>query len=149
MKGILVDSSLLVRIIIYKDEYLYRKLSKYRVFVPVNAIEEACYRIIISIIGEKLNTEKFYEIKEAWEKGIEAEEIEKRLTVFSDVLSNFIILPINDEIILDSFTIQIKYKLLPNDALIAASCKYYGIFKIATFDKDFERIDFLEMVKIS
>ena len=40
------------------------------------------------------------------------------------------------------------YKLLPNDALIAATCKHYGIRKIATFDDDFRRIDFLEIVEV-
>ncbi len=39
--------------------------------------------------------------------------------------------------------------LLPNDALIAATCKYYGIKKIATFDEDFKRVDFLEVVDSS
>ena len=39
-----------------------------------------------------------------------------------------------------------KYKLLPNDALIAATCKHYGLNKIATFDPDFERVDFLEVI---
>jgi len=38
-----------------------------------------------------------------------------------------------------------KYKLLPNDALIAATCKHRRINKIATFDSDFERVDFLEI----
>jgi len=38
-----------------------------------------------------------------------------------------------------------KYRLLPNDAAIAATCKYYGIRKIATFDDDFKRVDFLEV----
>ena len=38
------------------------------------------------------------------------------------------------------------YSLLPNDALIAATCKHYGIRKIATFDEDFKRVDFLEIV---
>jgi hypothetical protein len=41
-----------------------------------------------------------------------------------------------------------EYKLLPNDALIAATCKHYGIKKIATFDEDFRRVDFLEIVEI-
>ncbi len=41
-----------------------------------------------------------------------------------------------------------KYRLLPNDALIAATCKHYGIRKIATFDEDFKRVDFLEVVEI-
>ena len=41
---------------------------------------------------------------------------------------------------------MIKYKLLPNDAFIAATCKHHGIRKIATFDPDFDRVDFLEVI---
>ncbi len=37
---------------------------------------------------------------------------------------------------------------LPNDALIAATCKHYGIKKIATFDEDFKRVEFLEVVEV-
>jgi predicted nucleic acid-binding protein len=40
------------------------------------------------------------------------------------------------------------YKLLPNDALITATCKHHGIRKIATFDPDFKRVDFLEVVEL-
>ena len=46
----------------------------------------------------------------------------------------------------DVLEVMEKYRLLPNDALIAATCKQYGIAKIATFDADFERIDFLEVI---
>jgi len=41
-----------------------------------------------------------------------------------------------------------KYELLPNDALIAATCKFYNINKIATFDEDFKRVDFLEIIEV-
>ena len=41
-----------------------------------------------------------------------------------------------------------KYGLLPNDAVIAATCKHYGINKIATFDSDFKRVDFLETITL-
>ncbi len=41
-----------------------------------------------------------------------------------------------------------KYGLLPNDALIVATCKYYGIKKIATFDEDFKRVDFLDVIEL-
>lgn len=44
-----------------------------------------------------------------------------------------------------SLDFSYKFHLLPNDALIAATCKFYGIKRIATFDKDFERVDFLEV----
>lgn len=43
------------------------------------------------------------------------------------------------------WSIMEKYGLLPNDALIAATCKMHGIKKIATFDEDFKRVDFLEI----
>ncbi len=39
------------------------------------------------------------------------------------------------------------YRLLPADAVIAASCKYHGIKKIATLDADFKRVDFLEVIE--
>ncbi len=36
--------------------------------------------------------------------------------------------------------------LLPNDALIAATCRHYGIGTIATFDEDFRRVPWLRVV---
>ncbi|WP_287794964.1 type II toxin-antitoxin system VapC family toxin [Archaeoglobus sp.] len=47
-----------------------------------------------------------------------------------------------------SAEIMNSYGLLPNDALIAATCKHFGIKKIATFDEDFKRVEFLEVVGI-
>ena len=40
-----------------------------------------------------------------------------------------------------------KYHLLPNDALIVAICKHHGIRKIATFDEDFRRVNFLDVLE--
>ncbi|MEA1924416.1 MAG: type II toxin-antitoxin system VapC family toxin [Candidatus Altiarchaeota archaeon] len=40
-----------------------------------------------------------------------------------------------------------EYGLLPNDALIAATCRFYGIKKIASFDEDFRRVDFLKVLR--
>ena len=40
-----------------------------------------------------------------------------------------------------------KYGLLATDALLVATMRHYGIKKIATFDKDFERVDFLKLWK--
>jgi predicted nucleic acid-binding protein len=38
-----------------------------------------------------------------------------------------------------------EYRLLPRDALHAACCKAYGIKEMATNDKDFKRISFLDL----
>ena len=41
---------------------------------------------------------------------------------------------------------MVSYKLLPSDALIAATCRAYGIDTIATFDEDFKRVPWLRVV---
>ena len=58
------------------------------------------------------------------------------------------LLEVNEDILRDSVKVSFTYRLLPNDALIAATCKYYGIRKIATFDEDFDRARFLERVNV-
>jgi len=41
------------------------------------------------------------------------------------------------------------YRLLPNDAAIVAACRYHGIRKIATFDSDFDRVDFIDTIGLN
>ncbi|WP_394352341.1 PIN domain-containing protein [Thermococcus sp. 18S1] len=43
-------------------------------------------------------------------------------------------------------TVSKKFGLLPNDAIIVATCLKHGITEIATFDRDFEGIQFLKVV---
>jgi len=50
---------------------------------------------------------------------------------------------------LNSLKIRISsMNLLPNDAIIAATCKAGGITRIATFDADLEGIGFLNSVDL-
>ncbi|WP_290596495.1 MULTISPECIES: type II toxin-antitoxin system VapC family toxin [unclassified Archaeoglobus] len=55
---------------------------------------------------------------------------------------------ITKDITESSVDLAFRYGLLPNDALIAATCRHYGIRKIATFDEDFKRVDFLEVIEV-
>ena len=66
------------------------------------------------------------------------------LSPVKELLEMFSILPCN----YGAGIVEIieKYRILPNDALIAATCKHYGMRRIATFDEDFKRLDFLEVV---
>jgi predicted nucleic acid-binding protein len=57
-------------------------------------------------------------------------------------------LPINEIVEEEASRVILQYGLLPNDALIAATCKHYGINKIATFDRDFKRVDFLAVITL-
>jgi len=55
-------------------------------------------------------------------------------------------LEINEEIKQLASEIIRSYGLLPNDSLIAATCKHYGVSTIATFDEDFKRIPWLKVI---
>ncbi len=39
-----------------------------------------------------------------------------------------------------------EFRLLPSDAIIALTCKHHGIDIILTFDKDFKRISWLNVI---
>lgn len=43
--------------------------------------------------------------------------------------------------------ISSEYGLLPNDAIIVATCVKHGITEIATFDSDFDNVPFLKIVR--
>jgi len=110
-------------------------LEKYEIYTIPNVLEELCYKIIMEIIAKKKNTNKFYELKSFFERGVCEDEI--KMLFHSINLAK---------------EISIKYKLLPNDALIAATCKYYGISKIANISlfipllaQDFRKISLMQL----
>ncbi|AJC71622.1 ribonuclease VapC6 [Thermococcus guaymasensis DSM 11113] len=71
------------------------------------------------------------------------ERVEKALEELSE--AGFLkILPISENMIKLAAQIGNDYGLLPNDSLIAATCKEHGIELIMTFDSDFERVPFLK-----
>ncbi len=72
------------------------------------------------------------------------------LEKFFNLLDDFDVAVLKDHQDIDEIReLMEKFRLLPNDALIAATCRYYKIKKIATFDGDFDRVDFLEKVEIN
>lgn len=54
-------------------------------------------------------------------------------------------LEIGEEIKQLSLKIMEDYGLLPNDALIAATCKFNNAEKLLTFDEDFKRVAWLKV----
>ena len=68
------------------------------------------------------------------------------LTPVHDVFSDVVLLPIDDVAMRRVGELVTRYNLMPNDAMIAATCEHHGIKKIATYDEDFTRVDFLEVI---
>ena len=145
-----IDSSVLIKVLLEnKKEILLSLVTDYELFAPSNVLEETAYKIISLTISDIIGSKNFYKIKEAWESGLGEEEIKKRIAVLDDLTDKIItILYIGKEILKISKKVCFDNKLLPNDALIAATCKHHGITKIATFDSDFKRVDFLEVIEL-
>lgn len=58
------------------------------------------------------------------------------------------ILPINDDPD-DWSNAMIRYNLLPNDAMIVSTCLKHEISRIAAFDSDFQRVDWMSVINQS
>ena len=55
-------------------------------------------------------------------------------------------LEVSEEIKQSALDVMMQYGLLPNDAIIVATCKHYNIDTIITFDEDFKRIPWLKVI---
>lgn len=149
----LIDSSFLIKVILEKKGELLTSLYRnYYLFVPINVLEESFYIILHEISSEYINSHKFSKIKSSWSKREPRliDEVKKRISIINELIEKEIIftLPLDLATFELSKNIAYKYGLLPNDALIAAACKRYGIKYIATFDDDFKKVEFLKIVKL-
>ncbi len=75
--------------------------------------------------------------------------IENIEDVIRDILISVNSLPITKEIYDKSITYMKQYNLLPNDALILATCKHHNIKYLATLDEDFIKPAKKERIKMS
>jgi len=104
-------------------------------------VEEAAYVGLSVIYGCRA-----FKLRDMIKKGLNVESITflEALVLFLKRMRIKVILPPTDpKIMID---IIIRYGLLPADATIAATCKERGIKKIAIFDSDFKRVDFLDVI---
>ncbi len=44
------------------------------------------------------------------------------------------------------YEVLARFRLLPSDAIIALTCRHYGINTILTFDEDFKRVPWLKVI---
>ena len=145
--AVLIDTNVVVSFLIHSEKTEEAKLLLGKTEDPVvslNVVEEIIYVGLSLIYGVR-----GFKLKEI----ILKEGISKEANEFFDTFESFLsdygveIIPAPNDL-KELLQIIIKYRLLPNDALIVATCKHHGINKIATFDPDFKRVDFLEIITI-
>ena len=146
---IFLDSSVFLAFFIDGVD-VFEKLKNCELMTSVNVIEEVAYVLIketgktISQIEKHYDLLKYLRENKDFTKNISREVVSD----ISTVIEEYDVKVLSPASHILMFNIIEKYGLLPNDALIAATCKYYGINKIATFDDDFKKVDFLEVVEV-
>ncbi|MBO8179427.1 MAG: PIN domain-containing protein [Archaeoglobus sp.] len=128
--GIFFDTNFIVNLIVETDftgkaRAIVEKYIEEEFITSVTVVEETLF--VLKRLTKETNS-KIVEMVKTVIEGLDIVVVDKLpLSEFLDVFGS--------------------YDLLPNDALIAATCKYHGIKRIATFDEDFKRVDFLEVVE--
>ena len=138
MNGVFIDSSVFLDFLEGKE--------RAKVLLSEHSCLEGCINVVVFsevlfVYIKAATGKKSYELKKKPElvKSVELNDI-------AELLGRYRTLDIGEAVKSEAEGLITKYGLLPNDALIAATCKYYGINKIATFDSDFERVGFLEII---
>ena len=138
MNGVFIDSSVFLDFLEGKEraKALLEEYSCLEGYINIIVFSEVLFVYIKATTGKKS-----YELKKKPElvKSIELKDI-------VELLGRYRTLDVGEAVKSEAAWFITKYGLLPNDALIAATCKHHGINKIATFDPDFKRVDFLEII---
>jgi predicted nucleic acid-binding protein len=140
----LIDANIIVSFLIQAEdtdratEILRESLEP---VITLNILEESIYIGLSLIYGSR-----GFRLREDIKKDMKDDArtyMSNLRTLIDKFKINIIHPPKNLEMISDIIT---KYRLMPNDAIIATTCQHYGIKCIATFDSDFKRVEFLEIV---
>jgi len=112
----------------------------------VGVLDEVMFVIIRRLAEKTLGIRKIDKLRSyirSYGVGFAADKLEE----FVELLEALDIIVIKDysspRELLETIT---KYNLPPSDAVIALTCKHYGINTILTFDEDFKRIPWLKTV---
>ncbi len=120
-------------------EILEVAIDKFDVCINSIVFSEVLFKLMVLKSGKSILTIKSQNL---------ISSLIKELKNYSELLLLFKVLEENKEVLNISLGFIEKYNLLTNDALILATCKYYGIDKIASLDSDFEKATVSENIKL-
>ena len=117
-----------------------------RLYTSIRVLDEAVFAIVRTKAWVKLGIRRIERLREYIRVNgyVFFEEDINKLHEFLKEIEAVII---EDKATFEELVeISKKFRLLPADALIALTCKYYGIKNILTFDEDFKRIPWLHVI---
>ena len=150
-KGVvLLNSSIIIRYFV-GDSNAKEVLEGHSKFAIDSIVySEVAFNLLKLLYVDKYGGYKSYDMKSAL-SGRDSYLLKgyRMLYSFIDELlseERLIFRPITLDVVEEATRIAAEYGLLPNDSLIAATCKYYGISTIATFGEDYKRIPWLKVI---
>ncbi|MEB3756919.1 MAG: PIN domain-containing protein [Desulfurococcales archaeon] len=106
-------------------------------------INNIVFSEVLFVLVKLLTGMKAYELKKKPKTIKETlKRLDKQIVFLQEYLTE---LELSEEIKQAALDIMKHYGLLPNDAIIVATCKHYGINTLLTFDQDFKRIPWLKV----
>jgi len=148
MKTAYIDTSIILSILLETEksdlaEQTIEKYSDWKFVISGIAVNEAIYVATYEYYRQQGKIKGKYSLRKLIKKQGYPDKV---ITLINSILKDLDI-----EIISDYFNHQeyikalLNYKLLPNDAQIALTCKHYEIDTILTFDEDFRRVPWLKV----
>ncbi len=115
-------------------------------YTSLRTIEETSYILIRIYLGKHYGIKGIHRIREIInQQGLGF--IKDELKAMRGLLSEYNIIVLQDKAeVSEIHDTMVKYNLLPGDAIIALTCKHYGIDTILTFDEDFKRVPWLRVI---
>jgi predicted nucleic acid-binding protein len=144
-----IDTSIILGILLETEksdlaEETIEEYSDWKFVISGIAINEALYVATYEYYKQKGKIKGKYSLRKLIKRQGYPDKV---ITLIDSILKD-----LGVEIISDYFNYQeyiktlLNYKLLPNDAQIALTCKHYGIDTILTFDEDFRRVPWLKVI---
>ncbi len=143
MSSVFIDSNVVIRY--FAGDTVAKSLLEPIIYGDVQGyINNIVFSETLFVVIKLLTGRKAYELKKNPE--IVKNIFNKTRDHIQFLQQYFDELEINEEIKQLASEIIRNHGLLPNDSLIAATCKHYGISTIATFDEDFRRVPWLKVI---
>ncbi len=133
---IFIDSNIFIEY--FKDNPEAVKLfeSVFRITDVKLYINEIVYSEVTYVFIKTVSGKSYYELKK--NKRLVVQHGSNFLNIFLPIFKYVKFLMINEDIIRLANEYIIKYGLLPNDALILATCKFYEMEFLLSLDEDFQ-----------
>ncbi|GBF09930.1 predicted nucleic acid-binding protein [Aeropyrum pernix] len=116
------------------------------IFTSLRTIEEVSYILVRVKASQQYGARGVHDVRRVIDKhGLNF--VLNDLIALRKLVNENNILVLNDTATIDEIhETMTSYKLLPGDAIIALTCKHYGISTILTFDSDFKRVPWLKVI---